>query len=364
MIKRLICLSIAIFIASAFIFSESPDMIKQTIASMDNTETVQFTAFILIQGGLEKKTIVPNFAYRQLKSYPLKVREFLKNIQYSGYSKADFKLKAEEIVATMTDKSKKNAVLVAKAVCDYINLSITASPELAISGLTQADCYATPLNVINIGKGNLIEKNRLAVQLLRYFDIPARMAYWSDHYVVQYFLKPLETEKISQAWHIMDFTNQYDKLEGKIEPVSWHAVTAKELYNVNWKGETISLDITKVKNTHMEITEGEALALFTNLERGNVYAMEDNPTLTRYYLLKEITYSMNIPKSLNKLVIELILPFNETQPFKTLKYYVKIYGNAKAICKRTHTMINPPNRGIVYTLPVEFEFLDAGKVKQ
>lgn len=361
--KRLICLSIAIFIASAFVFSESPDMIKQTVTSIDNIETIQFTAFFLIQGGYEKKPIIPNFAYKQLKSYPLKVREFLKKSKYTGYLTADFKLMAEDIVANMTVKEKKNAVLVAKEVFDYINLSITASTEDVAAGLTQADCYGLPLSVMKAGKGNLIEKNRLAVELLRYFDIPARMAFWSDHYVVQYFLKPLETEKISQAWYIMDFANEYDKLKGRIEPISWHSVNSKELFNENWKDVVLNLDIIKVKNTHMEINEGEALALFTNLERGNVYAMEDNPSLKRYYLLKEITYSMNIPKKTNKIVIELILPFNETQPFKTLKYYVKTVGNVKAACKRTHTMINPPNRGIVYTLPVEFEFLDTGKVK-
>lgn len=328
---------------------------ENVVSGINNTGTVKFKVYILVQGGLVKKPVMPVFAYRQPKVYPVKAREFLKISKYHPYTSKEFKGKAESIIQYMTQNMKKNAVQVAGEVFNYINLSITTSDENARAGSTYLDCFAMPLDVMLAGKGNNIEKCRLAVAMLRYFNIPARTAFWNDRYVVQYFLKPLESEKIEQAWYIMDFTGLYGQITDGIEPVAWHPVKAQELLGVNWEHGNIALSIDGVKNTRMEINESEALALFTNIERGNMPDTEGNTGLSRYYLLKEISCTMIIPDKQKKINIEIILPFNESQPFKTLKYYVLPGVNMKAKFKNTHTMVNPPNSGLVYTLPVEFE---------
>jgi hypothetical protein len=355
--KRVTHIFLLLFIFVPFL-SATPAEIPQNAPSYESgTAKAEFTLFLLIKGGLVKKPDLPDFAYRQLKVYPLKVKEFLKNSKYLDYSAAEFKLKAEELISNMTENGKKNAVLVANEVFNYVNLSITPSDESNAAGLTQSDCHALPLDVMKTAKGGSIEKTRLAVALLRYFNIPSRAAFWDDHYVAQYFLKPLESEKKDPAWYIMDFTGIYGRMPDNIEPVAWHPVKAQELLGENWENENISLAVKQVKNTRMEINEAEALALFTNLERGNAYDMEGNTGLSRYYLLKEITYLMEVPDKEKNLKLEFTLPFNESQPFKTLRYNIKPEGNLKAKLRNTHTMTNPPNTGIIYTLPVEFELI-------
>ncbi len=323
-----------------------------------NTLTARFKLYLLIKGSLVKKPPYPEFAYRVSKAYPLKVREYLKKSKYIDFSPKDFAGKAGATIAGLNESGKKNAVAVAEEVFEYVSLSITASDEGFTPALTHQDCFAMPADVMNSGKGGNVEKCRLAAALLRYFLIPARMAFWDDHYVVQYFLKPLETEKVQMDWHIMDFTGAYDKSPGKIEPVEWHPVRAQELLGEEWENENLAVKVISVKNTRMEINEAEALALFTNIERGIEPDTPGNTALANYFLLKEIDYEMTMPGGSKTINMEFTLPFNESkeEPFKTVEYeyYIKTGEGLKAALKRTHTMVNPPNNGLVYTLPVEF----------
>ena len=366
MIKHAVLACLLLF--PSWLFSAQETALSQNgISAAGATLTARFTLCLLIKGGLVKKPAYPEFAYRTAKLYPLKVREYLKKSKYIDFSPKDFAGKAGAVIAGLNESGKKNAVAVANEVFKYVSETITASDEGLTAAMTHQDCFAMPINVMTSGKGGNVEKCRLATALLRYFIIPARMAFWDDHYVVQYFLKPLEREKVQMDWHIMDFTGAYDKSPEKIEPVQWHPVRAQELLGETWENENLAVKVKKVKNTRMDINEAEALALFTNIERGIEPDTLGNTALSGYFLLKEIDYEMTVPGDSKTINMEFTLPFNESkaEPFKTVEYeyYIIAADGLKAGLKRTHTMVNPPNSGLVYTLPAVFELPGSGPGK-
>ncbi len=315
----------------------------------------KFRIYYLVKGEMAKKPAMPDFGYMIQKTFPLRAKEFLLPARYSEFSKPVISKTAAAILETLPEHRRKNAVYASEAVFNYVKASITAKAEPEGVFSNPHEAYSSGAEAIGNGSGNNLEKCRAATALLRSISIPARISYWSGHYVVEYYIKPLEKGKYDPDWHIMDFTGAYDAAEGRVEPISWNPVDYKEHVNEEWSGNSMNVRVVSVKNTHMELNEAESMALFSNIVSGAEPDVKGNTTLNKFFLLKEVDYELTLPDGITAAMAEFTMPFNETRYFKTFKFYVRpLDPGLKVSQKRTHTYINPYVKGMIYTLPVEF----------
>ena len=252
----------------------------------------------------------------------------------------------------MEPAGRKNSVKIAGFVGSYVSATITASPEPATPSASPHDAYRTASEVLRDGSGNTIEKCRLAVALLRYAEIPARMSFWNDSYVVEYYLKP--EKKDDPSWQIVDLTGAYKNSGDSVVPRSWNPVDAGEHFNEEWASDTISVRAISAGNIYSGINEAEALAAFTVIESGAEPDARSNTGLAYFYLFKTVDYEVMPPPGAGKFSLELTMPFNETRPLKTMKYFVKPLSSGLDIAmRRTRTYIKPLVKGMMYILPLD-----------
>ncbi|MCE5299690.1 MAG: hypothetical protein LLG37_02295 [Spirochaetia bacterium] len=312
--------------------------------------------FYLIKGQAVQKDKVPPNAVRNLKSYPLKVREYTFPAPGMDYSPALFKAAGDAILALMQPGDRDNAAAIALAVADFTLNSIQARGEEAVISDNPHAAHKTALAVLTDGAGTNLEKCRLACALLRYFTVPARISSWKDRYVVEYYLKPASGTKIEPAWHVMDLTGRYDTEGEKTEPVAWHSIKAGELLEVQWEDVQMAVKKMQVNNYYIDGNEAEVRAAYDGLCEGKAPDFAVNTSSASFYLVKETAYEITFGQGVTRAAVELVMPFNESKPFKTIKFFaVSASQGMKVSFKRSHTSINPPNSGLVYTLPVAFE---------
>jgi hypothetical protein len=303
-----------------------------------------------------KKPKLPDSGMTALKSLPLKVRAFTFPTSSLDFTKPSFRKKTGDIVLKLPENRRKNAVYISKIIYDYITANIR-SRETPIKLLDNPhNKYQTASEIMESMEGDNMEKCRLACALLRSSGIPARIAGWKDHYVAEYYLKPPDGGKVKASWHIMDFTGAYDAEPDKVEPVSWFPVDSKELLAEDWKGNPINIRLLSSKNTYLEHSEAEARAIFDAAASGKETDFSGNTALSRFYLLKEMTYEIHLAPGSRSAEVSFTMPLNEDEPLRTMKYFASSASSGLNVTVgRAHTYINPPQYGMVYTLPVKFE---------
>ncbi|HDQ25546.1 MAG TPA: hypothetical protein ENN43_02235, partial [bacterium] len=76
-----------------------------------------FSFYMLIQSKSLKRAERPDFGYRLMKTFPLKVKEFTFPAPYLDYNARGFKEKTEEVIlGHLSEARKKNAVRVADSI--------------------------------------------------------------------------------------------------------------------------------------------------------------------------------------------------------------------------------------------------------
>lgn len=315
-----------------------------------------FKLYYLIIGETVKKHVIPDYGYMTLKAFPLKVREYTFSAPYMDYNKSTVKKAARQAVAGLPEHRKKNACYVSREIFNYISTTLTAGDDEFVPSDNPHKTALSASETLARGSATLLEKCRLACAMLRYFTIPARVAYWKDTYVVEYYIKPLEGGKYKANWQVMDFTGSYDAGQGEVEPISWYPVDSRELLACEWKGATINVRINSVKNSYLDNNEAESKAIFTNLKSGAVPEPGHNTPPAHFYLLKEMDCTICFAEGVKKAEVDFTMPFNESDTlFRTMDYFVKTDDPALDIKVRSaRVYIKPPQFGMVYSLPVEF----------
>ncbi len=332
--------------------------------SEENIEKYEFSLYLLIKGKLVKNIKRYDFGYRIEKTFPLRVKEFLLSSKYHNSGNPKIKDIAENIILANINPEyrRKNAYYVTSEIFNYIKNKIENDNLKEEFNLNVHNLFRYPSEVIKEGKGNLLEKCRLAVALCRYLIIPARIAYWNNHYVVEYYLQPL---KEKGRWFIMDFESDDIQIKDEfIRPVEWFPIDKDEQLNEEWNGNEIYL---KRKNIIEMIFTGDdnlAKEKFEKFKNDEKIEIDENIN-RNFYILRKINYEIWFEGSGDKKAkIKFNLPFNNrshfkkensNDDFKTMAFFVKSENDELNIkYKRAYTRINPPQIGITYSLPVEF----------
>jgi len=315
-----------------------------------------FSMYLLIKAKNKKNIPLPKFGYRILKTFPLSVREFTMPSKYIDYSGKSVKEKAESIVSQLSDNRKKNARYVAQTVFDYLKDIKDRIFDLK-TGTNPHKLFLTAGEVLNGQEACILEKCRAAVMLLRYFTIPSVITMWRDHYAVEYYLRPLDTDGKGR-WYVMDFTGGYNENDAFIEPAEWMPLNSRELLNEDWDGSDIYINASSVKNSYFDNME-EAISEYNKITlTAEDFAQQDKRENTQskkpYYLIKGINYEIYMNEG-SKADIKFTLPFNTIDFFKTMKFYLKSNDNNLVIkYKRPRSYVIPPQEGMVFMLPAGF----------
>lgn len=324
----------------------------------------EFSIYLLIKGKRVKNFERYDFGYMIPKAFPLRVKEFLLTSKYYNLSNASIKTTAENILENIKpEHRRKNAYFVTAEVFNYIKTKFVNN-DIQIKPINNSHgIFLFASEAIKEEKANQVEKCRIAVSLLRYLSIPARMSFWNNHYVVEYYLQPL---KGKGHWFIMDFEKDDIKInEEYINSVEWFPLDKDEVLNEKWTENEIFLQKIYLNEIFLENDEKIAKEKFEAF-KNDENITGDTVDIKKFFILRKIKYELYLPfENKNKVEIKFILPFNNRyifknenseDDFKTVDYFVKSENNKLKIkYKRTHTRINPPQTGIIYTLPVLFE---------
>jgi hypothetical protein len=214
--------------------------------------------------------------------------------------------------------------------------------------------------VLKEGKGNSLEKCRLAAAMLRYFTVPARIVEREGRYEVEYYIQPL-AESGKGAWYLKDFDGLPPAADAFIVPVSWHPVDAKELLSEEWT-TPMFIKLKQQKRTYITADDAEAMSVFAAItETAQSVSDYGKPKRGKFNVIDELEYELWLPNGVYEAKAEFILPFNlEDQldikdDFKTVKYFVKT-GDERLVVKARwpQTKTKPSQEGIIYTLPAVF----------
>lgn len=331
----------------------------------ENIEKYKFSFYILLKGKVIKNIPRYDFGYRIEKTYPLRVKEFLLTSKYYNINNPAIKDIAENtILANINpEHRRKNAYYVTAEIFNFIKNKIEPDNLKEELSLNTHNLFRYPSEVVKEGKGNLLEKCRLAVTLCRYLTIPSRISYWNNHYIVEYYLQPL---KGKGHWFIMDF--EKDDIEIKdemIKSVEWFPIDKDEQLNEQWVESEVFLKKVSVNEIIFSGDDNMAKEKFEKVKNGE--EIKSNGEIkNRFYLIRKIDHEIwfrNWNEN-KKVLVKFILPFNNRynfknensdDDFKTMDFFVKSEDTKLQIkYKRTHSRINPPQTGIVYSLPVEF----------
>ncbi len=318
--------------------------------------TVKFRVYYLIKGEKVKKSPVLSYGEAGVKTFPLRVREFLRPSKFYDFNDPYFKKRAAALFSAMPPKDRKNSVAISGFVVDFVSVSVTAASDSAPPSENPHEICRTASAVLRDMSGNTVEKYRLITALLRYAGVPARVSYWNDSYVAEYYSMPADKRKGSTSWQPLDLSGAYGASGGSVIPGSWNPVDNRERLNEEWNTDTISVRAIAVANIYSDMNEAEALAAFTSVESGTEVDARSDTGLADFYLFKTIDYEVTPANGVEKFQVELTMPFNEIEPFKTMKYFVKPLSPELTVkMGRSHTYIKPVVKGMIYSLPVEFE---------
>jgi len=321
----------------------------------ENINKYKFEVYYLIKGQMKKNKARPDFGWRILKTFPLSVKEYTFTSQFYDYNSNDIKEIASEITKELTEARKKNGVYIADAIYKYINENIETREIIKEIKNNPNKIYFSYRQVLNEKKACDVEKCRLAITLLRYFTIPARMVYINDHYAVEYFIMPL---KGKGDWFLMDFTEKDVPWQEYVFPVSWHPLDCKEVLNENWNN-TCAVYSVDIKNIFLPNDEQEAENIYNQITT-SAKGIDDilsgeTPDKGKFIMLKRIIYELWIPDNQKNTKVVFILPFNAVNFFRTKYWYVRSIDEGLELkMKRIHTEVKPPQEGMIITLPVEF----------
>jgi hypothetical protein len=316
-------------------------------------QPLKFRVYYLIKGEKLRKPEAYSSGVVGVKKFPLRVKTFLRPSRYYDFENSSFKKNAAALFSALDASDRKNSVRIAGFVESYVAKTVTASPEATTPTADPHDSYRPASGILRDGTGNILEKCRLAVALLRYAEIPARVSFWNDSYVVEYYLKP--EKKDDPSWQVMDFSGAYENSGDTVIPRSWNPVDSGEHLNEEWKPDTLSVRVDSVKNIYSGMDEAEAMADFAVIESGAEPDARSNTGLSYFYLFKIIDYEILPSNPSGRFSIELTMPFNEIRPFKTMKYFVKpLSAGLEIKMRRSRTDIKPLVKGMMYVLPLDF----------
>lgn len=320
-----------------------------------NINKYRFEVYFLIKGQMKKIKEMPNFGWRILKAFPLKVKEYTFTSKYYDYNSTEIIDLANKITKNLSDARKKNAVYIANEIYNYINNNIgNREINKEIKG-SPHKIYFSYKQVLKEKKGCDLEKCRLAVTLFRYFTIPARMVYINDHYAVEYFIMPL---KGKGDWFLMEFGNT-ENIQGKYTfPIYWHPLDCKEIINETWDNNCY-IDKLEIKDIFLNYDEKKAESIYNQITMSaqNLEQMKSEQISEKgkFIMLKKILYELWLPQDQKIVKVNFILPFNTINFFRTKYWHVRtLDANLEIKMKRIYTEIKPPQEGMIVTLPVEF----------
>jgi hypothetical protein len=321
-----------------------------------DAQPLKFRVYYLIKGEKIRKPAVLSAGESAAKAFPLRVKEFLQPSKYYNFNESSFKKTAAALFSSMPAGGRHDSVKIAGFIKNFVSVSVTASnyepapSENAHEGLKDAAA------VLRDGAGNIIERYRLITALLRYAGVPSRVSYWNDSYIVEYYYKPVDAHKAQPSWQVIDLTGAYDAAGDKVIPGSWNPVDKRERLNEEWESNTISVRMVSAANIYSDMNEAEALAAFTSIESGAEPDAGSDTGLASFYLFKTVDYEAAPENGSEKFQVELTMPFNEVEPLKTMKYFIRPISPGLTVkMGRSRTYIKPVVKGIIYSLPVDFE---------
>lgn len=328
-----------------------PVFAENTAAAVTVTKTAKYSFKILVlaHGSAQPQKEKPEFAWRVLKAYPLKIKEYAFDARYYGSTYPAVKAVCDKIIAAIPEKRQKNGVVVSRAVFDYVSAEIAPAPLPEGLSADPHAIFRTALTAIKDKQACLQERARLAVALLRCAGLPARSVYKNGAYAVEYYLKPLDKEG---SWH----TEEFMAGTGFDTPAAWYPLDQKEQLNETWKDTPVML--RQVSYTAVAVEAGKGQELFDRAAEGKAMLkdLKGQTAAKSYDAVIETIYELEaaeIPGQ--KVEVVFNMPFNLRDDFKTSAYKVLTEDKrVKIYFKRTHTKANASQHGILYTLPVTF----------
>ncbi len=323
------------------------------MAQEQGDEGYGFNLYVLAKGKMKKAENIPDFAWRIKKSYPYKIREFTFPSVYMDNSAPIFKSAAEEILSSIPENRRKNAVVVSGAVFEYVEKSISGRQVTYEFTDNHHRVYFSALQALNEKRASEIEKCRLCVALLRLLDIPARTVYRQGRYVVEYYLLPL-AEKGKGGWHIRELGMEGAVLSRFFVPPDWHALDSSELLNESWKEPLILARTGQRSRFFAGNNETVAAEFFASVsEAGAVFEESAAPDSGIFCEVRETSYEAKLPAGVKSAAVEIALPFNLADDYKTIKYSVKAASSGIEVkAKWPQTRIKQAQDGMIYSLPV------------
>jgi len=360
-IQNSILVLAAVMLLAASVYAEEDLIIQQALAPAGSPENItppakyNFKLYILAKGTMKKNTIMPDFGWRVLNAFPLKVREFTYPAPYMDSGAQEFKAAADDILNSIAEPRRKNAVRVADAVFEYINTGITARQANEETAETSHKVYFSALQVFKAGAGNNLEKCRLAVAMLRYFSVPARIVNREGGYEVEYYLQPL-AEQGKGAWYLYDFEGKGPGGTEFFVPPDWHPVDARELLREEWESPMF-IKLTGQKRSYAGADDAGAQAAFAAITgTAENLTVTVKPVQGIFYVVDELAYELWLPDGTFEAKAEFTLPFNIPDDFKTIKYFIMSDDkNLQVKAKWPQTKNKPMQEGVIYTLPVSFK---------
>lgn len=320
-----------------------------------NINKYRFEVYYLIKGQMKKDKERPDFGWRILKTFPLKVKEYTFTSQYYDYNSDEITDLANKITENLSEARKKNAVYIADEIYNYINDNIGNREINKEIKASSNKIYFSNRQVLKGKQGCDVEKSRLAVTLFRYFTIPARMVYINDHYAVEYFIMPL---KGKGDWFLMDFGNT-ENIHGEYSfPIYWHPLDCKEILNETWDNNCY-VDKLEIKDIFLNHDEKKAEDIYNQITMSakniDQIKSEQIPEKGKFIMLKRILYELWLPQDQKIVRVNFILPFNAINFFRTKYWHVRtLDDNLEIKMRRLHTEVKPPQEGMIITLPVDF----------
>ncbi len=350
------------FFCSFLIASDETAVLPYT---EEGIERHSFSVYVMCKhSGLNKRKL-PEYGFTGIKSFPLKVKEYTFSARYMDKMNDKIKLQAEKLQLSLPEKHRKNAVYLADAVFGYIRDNISSRYAAPVLAENLHKAYYGAHEVLEKKQGNALEKARLAVALMRSYQIPARISGYRGSYAVEYYIKPM---KGKGEWHVMIPDSEcltcnsgynYDFEEA----VEWYPVDKNELLYVELKEGKAFFEVKGTEDKCVYGGDEQIIKIFDDYVSG-IEPASLTVCAKKSFLIRRYDFDIYIPEKYEqKIKADITLPFNnrdilktgEEGLFVTGRYAVKTQKGLKAAYKRAHTRQNPPQDGMVYYLTVVFE---------
>jgi len=357
------CLFLSVLFLSLFLpcHAEEPQSMTETAETLGE---YTFSLYVLCKHNGIKGREMPDYGFTGIKSFPLRVKEYTFSARYIDKMNDKVKAQALKMQLALPEKRQKNAYHLASSVFDFLKNSVSPRKVTPVALENQHKAYYPAHEVLEKMEGSPLEKLRLAVALMRSYQIPARIAGYRGGYAMEYYIKPIRGKS---GWYVMDIDAgclTCNSGAGYEEAVEWYPVDKNELLSCEIREGRAYLEAAGYHDICINGTDNELEQAFDAYAVSGIEPKGFTACARKSIIIRRYDYKLYLPENLaQKVKVDLTLPFNNREIIKngedglfvTGRYAVKAGKGLKVTYKRAHTRQNPPQDGMVYYLTSVFE---------